>query len=120
MRCFSTSGWSENGEMSTSIEEDEAYLTEVMGKEDVQAIPCALVFSDGEGVKLWTGSYGDSKVFEESAAHGKIYLLKSAVGSSEAEYWTKKFELIKAQWQRDDKWREWTKSRISMLRKKWP
>jgi hypothetical protein len=97
----------------TSVVEDEAYLTEVMGKDYALNVQCVLLYCDGEDVKLWTGSFAQSKIFEATVVHDKAILLKFAVGDSEVEYWTRKFPLIKAQWLRDGKWREWTRKSIS-------
>ncbi|WXG44465.1 MAG: hypothetical protein WED04_10600 [Promethearchaeati archaeon SRVP18_Atabeyarchaeia-1] len=101
--------------MSTSIE-DEACLTEVMGKEYALNIPCVLLYSDGEEVRLWTGSFIQSKTFEAVTLRGKALLIKFAVGDSEVEYWVRKYPAIKTQWQRDGKWREWVHRKLSSLR----
>ena len=93
----------------TTIIEDEAYLTEVMGKDYALNVPCVMLYCDGEEVRLWTGTFAQIKTFEATALNGKASLLKFAVGDSEVEYWVKKFPIIKAQWQRDNKWREWAR-----------
>jgi hypothetical protein len=98
----------------TTVVEDDNCLTEVMGKDYALNVPCVMLYSDGEDVKLWTGSFGQSKTFEAIAVRGKAFLLKFAVGDSEVDYWIRKFPMIKAQWQRDAKWREWTRKTISV------
>nr|MDO8133541.1 hypothetical protein [Candidatus Njordarchaeum guaymaensis] len=99
------------------LAEDQVYLGEVLEKDDALTIPCVVVFSSGEELKLWVGTFEDSKVLERMASVGDIYLLKLAVGASEVEYWQSKFPLIKMQWDRDDKWRSWTRNNLLRLRR---
>jgi hypothetical protein len=98
----------------TTLIEEEAYLTEVMGKDYALNVPCAVLYTDGEEVKLWIGSFLQGKTFEAIAIRAKAFLLKFAVGDSEVEYWVRKFPVIKMQWQRDSKWREWTRKALSV------
>jgi hypothetical protein len=102
----------ENGEMSTLLQE-KAYLTDILGKDEVQAIPCAVLFSNGQEIKLWVGVFGDTMTFEDRAAKGEIYIIRFVVGASEVDYWSRKMPVIEMQWRRDDKWREWIKSSLS-------
>jgi hypothetical protein len=105
--------------MSTLLQE-KAYLMDILGKDEVQTIPCAILFSNGQELKLWTGSFAETGILEDSAAQGDIYIIKFAIGASEVGYWSKKLPLIEMQWRSDEKWREWVKSSLSTLRKKWP
>jgi hypothetical protein len=107
-----------NGEMSTLLQE-KAYITDILGKDEVQTIPCAIVFSDGKEVKFWIGSFAETVTLETAAVKGEIYIIKFAIGASEVDYWSKKFLVIEEQWKRDYKWREWTGDSLSALRKKW-
>lgn len=105
--------------MSTLLQE-KAYLTDILGKDEVQTIPCAILFSDGKEIKFWTGSFVETAILETAATKGEIYLIKFAIGASEVDYWSKRFLVIEKQWKRDDKWREYTNDSLSGLRKKWP
>jgi hypothetical protein len=101
-----------NRDMSTLLQE-KAYLIDILGKDEVQTIPCALLFSDGQEMKLWIGSFADTGTFEDRAAKGEIYVVRFAIGTSEVDYWSKKLPVIEMQWRRDAKWRDWIKSSLS-------
>nr|MDO8097593.1 hypothetical protein [Candidatus Njordarchaeota archaeon] len=99
------------------LAEEQVYLGEVLEKDDVLMIPCVVVFSNGEEMKLWVGTFRESKVLERMANAGDIYLLKLAVGASEVEYWQRKFPLIKMQWEQDIRWRSWTRNHLLKLKR---
>jgi hypothetical protein len=98
------------------LAEEQVYLGEVLEKDDASTIPCVVVFSNGEELKLWVGTFKESEVLESMAKNGDIFLLKLAVGASEVQYWKDKFSLIKTQWERDYKWRSWTQSFLLALK----
>ena len=104
--------------MSTLLQE-KAYLIDILGKDDVQTIPCAVLYSDGQEMKLWIGSFAETETLEDKAARGEIYVVKFAVGASEVDYWTKKLPVIQMQWRRDGKWRESITGSLSTVKRNW-
>jgi hypothetical protein len=103
--------------MSTLLQE-KAYLTDILGKDEVRTIPCAVLFSDGHEMKLWIGSFAETVALEERAANGEIYIIRFAIGASEVDYWSRKLPIIEMQWRRDHKWREWVQSSLPTIEKR--
>jgi hypothetical protein len=99
------------------IAEEQVRLAELLEEDDVLTIPCVVVFSNGEEVRLWAGTLRESKALERMASVGDIYILKLAAGASDVDYWQKKFPLIKAQWERDHNWQSWIRNYLLSLKR---